>query len=71
MNWAKVGPACIGLACALVIIANAPPVLTDPIVTALNQIRINTAKTEKTAVSAQDPASQPYPEEMPVQKKSR
>ena len=37
----------IAVACALVIIANAPPILTDPLFTAVAQIRVNAATTSK------------------------
>jgi len=47
VNWAKVSSAAIAVAVALVIIANAPPVLTGPLAIAIAQIRSNIVKTEK------------------------
>ena len=45
----------IAVAVALVIIANAPPVLTDPLALAVAQIRVNTAKTPPPVVTSQQP----------------
>jgi hypothetical protein len=50
LSWGKAGPAFIAVAIALVIIANAPAVLVDPLALAVAQIRANAAKTAPTAV---------------------
>ena len=55
MNWARVSSVGIVVAVALVIIANAPPVLTDPLALAVAQIRVNTAKTPSPVVTSQQP----------------
>ena len=55
MNWARVSSVGIAVAVALVIIANAPPVLTDPLALAVAQIRVNTAKTPSPVVTSQQP----------------
>lgn len=46
MNWAKVYPVLVALACVLVVIANTPAILTDPLATAVAQIRVNAAVTQ-------------------------
>ncbi len=69
MNWAKVYPAGIAVACLLVIIANTPPILTDNLVTAIAQIRQNTAKTAVSPAPSSN-TEVPYPEETQVVKKA-
>jgi len=66
MTWVKVYPAVIAVACVLVILANAPAVLLDPLVTAVAQIRKNAAKTETTVTTPN--TETPYPEETSVLK---
>jgi uncharacterized protein involved in exopolysaccharide biosynthesis len=39
----------IAVACALIIIAHAPAILTDPLFTAIAQIRVNAATTSTSA----------------------
>lgn len=39
MNWARVSSAGIAVACAFILIAHAPAVLTDPLYLAIAQIR--------------------------------
>lgn len=51
MTWARVSSVGIALAVALVIIANAPAVLTDPLYLAVAQIRVNAATTQPTVVT--------------------
>lgn len=49
MTWAKVSSIGIAVAVALVIIANAPAVLTDPLSLAIAQIRVNAATSAQPA----------------------
>lgn len=70
MKWAKVYPVVIIVACALVITAYVPPILTDNLVTAVAQIRQNAAKTENPYVPSQDTET-PYPEATSAQKKTK
>jgi hypothetical protein len=51
VNWARLSSIGIAVAVALVIIANAPAVLTDPIALAIAQIRVNAATTQPTVVT--------------------
>lgn len=51
MTWARVSSVGIALAVALVIIANAPAVLTDPLYLAVAQIRVNAATTQPAVVT--------------------
>jgi hypothetical protein len=51
MTWARVSSIGIAVACALIIIANAPAVLTDPLSLAIAQIRVNAATSELTRVT--------------------
>jgi len=53
MTWARVSSIGIAVAVALVIIANAPAVLTDPLYMAVAQIRINAAKTPPPIISSE------------------
>jgi hypothetical protein len=46
MTWARVSSFGIAIAVALIIIANAPAVLTDTLQTAIAQIRVNAATTQ-------------------------
>jgi hypothetical protein len=69
MTWAKAGPAVIAVACLLVIIANTPAVLVDPLALAVAQIRQNAAKTDKVNVSPTN-TEIPYPEETLAPKKT-
>lgn len=43
MKWARVSSVCVGVATAMILVAYAPPVLTDPFSTAVAQIRANAA----------------------------
>jgi len=52
LTWARVGTAGIAVACALILIAHAPAILTDPIQTAVSQVRWNAYKTEKAEAAA-------------------
>lgn len=61
MTWARAYVVIIVSACALVITAYVPPVLTDTFVTAVAQIRKNAAKTDTSAVSTPNTVT-PYPE---------
>jgi len=45
VTWARVSSVGIALACALIIIAYVPAVLTDSLVLAIAQIRVNAATT--------------------------
>lgn len=68
MTWARLSSVCIAVAVAMILIANAPAILTDPIETAIAQIRVNAAKT--TRVDYSSPTSEmPSAVEMPAQKK--
>jgi len=57
VNLSKVSSICISVAVALVIIANAPAVLVDPLVTALTQIRVNAAQTQALTATTNAPKS--------------
>lgn len=46
LTWARVYSVGIAVAVALVIIANAPAVLTDPLSLAIAQIRVNAASSQ-------------------------
>lgn len=46
MTWARVSSFGIAVAVVLIIIANAPAVLTDTLQTAIAQIRVNAATTQ-------------------------
>ena len=51
MTWARVSSVGIAVAVALIIIANAPAVLTDPLYLAVAQIRVNAATTQPAYVT--------------------
>jgi len=68
VSWVKVSPAVIAVTCALVIIANTPAVLLDPLALAVAQIRQNAAKTELSVVQPQEVNVLPQ-EETPAPKK--
>jgi len=67
VRWAKLFPAVIAVACVLVIIAHTPAVLTDPLATAIAQIRQNAAKVDPSVVYSKG-TENPYPEETSEQK---
>lgn len=46
MNWEKVKSWSIGAACAMILIVHTPPVLTDPLKTAVSQMRQSYATTD-------------------------
>lgn len=69
MTWAKVSSGVIAIACVLVIIANAPAVLTDNLVTAVAQIRKNAAKTEPLLVAIPEMENSQNPEAIAAPKK--
>jgi hypothetical protein len=52
VTWARVSSLCVAVAVALVIIANAPAVLTDTLQTAIAQIRVNAATSPRIGVAA-------------------
>lgn len=62
-KWSSVG---IAVACALVILANAPAVLIDPISLALAQIRVNAA----TTVQASETGAMEMVPETPAKRKT-
>lgn len=69
MTWARLSSVAIAVAVALILVANTPAVLTDPIETAIAQIRVNAAKTTRADLPL--PASEmTSEEEMSVQKKA-
>lgn len=70
MSWLKVYPSVVAVACVLIIIANTPAILTDNLVTAVAQIRANTAKTVPLSVPSSD-TEIPYPEVTPAAKKAK
>ena len=53
MTWARVYSAGIAVAVVMIIIANAPAVLTDPLSLAIAQIRVNAASTQPPVVTLQ------------------
>ena len=69
MNWARVSSISIAVAVALVIIANAPAILMDPLYLAVAQIRVNAATSQSTAVPV--PSSETTPEIVTSVKKAK
>jgi hypothetical protein len=69
VKWVKVFPAVVVVASVLVIIALTPSILTDPLVTAVTQVRQNAARTATPAVPSSN-TENPYPEETSEQKAS-
>lgn len=41
MNWARVSSIAVGVAVAMILVAYAPPIVTEPIYTAVAQVRAN------------------------------
>ena len=69
MTWARVSSVGIAVAVALIIIANAPAVLTDPLFLAVAQIRVNAATTQPANVTPT--ASETMPETVTSAKKAK
>lgn len=51
MNWARVASTLTGIAVAMILVANAPPILVDPLVVALTQVRGNISNNSTPAVA--------------------
>jgi len=54
LNLGKVYSSLIAVAVALILIANAPAILVDPLVTAVAQIRVNAATTQQATVTTSE-----------------
>jgi uncharacterized protein involved in exopolysaccharide biosynthesis len=68
VTWARVFPTIVTVACVLVILANAPAVLVDPLYKAIAQIRVNAATTVETKVTSGSSESSPTSQETLVKK---
>lgn len=56
MNWGRAGSILTAVAVAMILVANAPPILVDPLVVALTQVRGNISN------NSQPVEQQPAPE---------
>jgi len=57
MTWARVSNVGVAVAVVMIIIANAPAVLTDTLQTAVAQMRVNAAITQPAVVTLQSEIS--------------
>ncbi len=69
LTWARVYSAGIAVAVVMIIIANAPAVLTDPLSLAIAQIRVNAASTQPPVVTLQ--SSETMTEQVTSAKKAK